>query len=568
MNRTPSPRRPGRVAAWALTGALAASALTACSGQTLAISDDPSAETGASAGQPVEGGELVWGIETDITTVNPHRNGQDKATAVLRNAFSPLLYRNGDGQFEPWIAAGVDISEDELTYQLRLRDGVTFSDGAALDAAAVVLTIDKLIDRQAGYVTQTPQGLQFVDSYEATDPKTVTFKLSQPDIQFLLFLSTTQSSPLSPAVWELPQTTLEPGGPQLAGIGPFTIESFTPSTEIVFVKRADYAWTPQSFAHQDHPAPYLDQVTYRVLKEGSTRTGALQQGQIDVASDIQPLDVPLFRDDPAFQYARFPVGGTVYSYYLNVSKAPFDDIRVRQAFILGADYAAILASIFQGTYDRAWAPLSVVGPFADPSLEGWAEVDVDKANQLLDQAGWTERDSDGIRLKDGQRLTVRCPTGAPFVRESRDTVAIAVAAALKQNIGLDFKYEPVDLGTEAELAAANEIELFDNSYGGADPVTGVDLLYYTSDPTRGFLGRGHYDDPELEAVIDQARFTIDLDQRKAAYLKLQEIVTSKFYVLPLIQTQDTYAAQANVHGFEHDTGTGQLLGATTVWIEG
>jgi peptide/nickel transport system substrate-binding protein len=308
-------------------------------------------------------------------------------------------------------------------------------------------------------------------------------------------------------------------------------------------------------------------VTYRVLKEGSTRTGALQQGQIDVASDIQPLDVPLFRDDPAFQYARFPVGGTVYTYYLNVSKAPFDDIRVREAFVLGADYPAILESIFQGTYDRAWAPLSVVGPFADPALEGWAKVDIDRANQLLDEAGWTERDAEGYRTKDGERLVVRDPTGAPFVRENRDTVAVAIGAALKQNIGLEFRYEPLDTGTESERADANELELFDNSYGGADPVTGIDLLYYTSDPSRGFLGRGHYDDAELEALIDEGRFTTDLATRKAAYLKLQEIVTSQFYVLPLIQTQDTYAARANVQGFTHDGGTGQLLGATTVWIE-
>ncbi|MDR1078991.1 MAG: ABC transporter substrate-binding protein [Propionibacteriaceae bacterium] len=548
-----------RAVAVGLSGLLLAG-LAACSG-----SPDPT-PSGSTASGPVEGGELVWAIETDITTINPHRNGQDKANPILSNAFSPYLYRNGAGEFEPWIAAGYEVSSDGLQVTLNLRDNVTFSDGAKLDAAAAKLNIDKVSDPAAGYVTSIPGGLRFLESVEVVDPLTLRFTLSKADIQFLLFLSTTHSSPLSPATFDLPQTVLEPGGPQLAGVGPFTIESFIPSTELVFVKRADYAWAPDSIA-QGHPAPYLDKVTYRTLKEGSTRTGALQQGQVDVASDIQPIDAALFQGDARFQYLRLFVGGTPYAYYLNVSQPPFDDIRVRQAFVLGADYPAIIASIYQGVYERAWAPVSEVGPFADPALDGWAKVDLDKANQLLDEAGWTERDSDGVRIKDGQRLTVRNPSAAPFIRESRDQLAVAIGAALRQNIGLEYSFEPFDLGTSTEQLDNNQYGLFDNSYGGADPVTGIDLLYFSSDRTRGFIAYGRYDDPELESLIDQGRFTTDLASRKATYLQFQAYVTEHYYVLPLYQTQDNLAARSGAHGFTQDSGTGQLVSAATIWID-
>jgi peptide/nickel transport system substrate-binding protein len=545
-----------------MTVALAATVLAGCGS-----ADKPATPTtgaGASA-TPRDGGELIWAIETKLATVNPHRNGQDKANPILFNVFSTYLFQDAEGKFQPWLAQGYTQSEDGLTYTLTLRDGVTFSDGAALDADAVVATIDKLLD--GVYLTSPPGGLRFLDSYSKVDSKTIEFKLTEPDIQFLIFLSSRQSTPLSPASLALPQDVLESGGPELAGVGPFTIESFTANTELVLVKRADYAWAATA-DRADHPQAYLDKVTYRTFAEGSTRTGALQQGQVDVASDIQPLDVSVFADSDSFQYHRTFVGGLPYAYYLNVSRTPFDDENVRRAFILGADYQALLNTIYQGAYERAWLPISDIGPFPDQSLIGWAATNIDEANRLLDEAGWTERDSDGFRIKNGERLTVRAVSGADFVRESRDQLAIAIGAALKQNVGINYVYDIVDLGTESERAAANDYEIFDNSYGGPDPVTGLDLLYYASDPARGYIARGKFNDSTLEKLIDEGRFTTDSAKRLAAYTTLQSYVTlDKAYVLPLYQTQDTWAAKVSVHGITTLDATGQPAGATTVWID-
>jgi peptide/nickel transport system substrate-binding protein len=519
----------------------------------------------ADAGTPQEGGELVWGIETAITTVNPHRNGQDKAVPVLASAFSTYLYVNGAGEFEPWLAESFEQSADGLTFTLHLRDDVTFSDGAPLDAAAVVLNLDK--QKDPGYLSNPPAALNSVDSYKAVDTKTVEFTLNKEDIQFPLYLAAVQSSPLSPATFELSQDKLEAGGPELSGIGPFVIDSFTANTELALSKRADYVWTPPSLAGGQTTA-YLDKVTFRTLTEGSSRTGALQQGQLDIASDIQPLDVAVFENDPAFTYERSFVGGTPYAYYLNAGKEPFDDVNVRNAFILGADYQAILNTIYQGTYERAWLPIANVGPFPDASLTEWAKTDIEAANALLDESGWTERDDEGYRVKDGQRLRARVVTAAPFVRESRDQVAIAIGAALKQNIGLEFTYDIEDLGTSTEAMDAGEYEIFDNSYGGTDPVFGIELLYYSSDRSRGFIAYTNADDSKLEGWIDEARFTSDQAARKEIYTKLQNYVTKEqAYVLPVYQTQDTWAAKTTVHNVLVDQSSGRPVGALSVWIE-
>ncbi len=560
MNTHASPTRRG-VRRWRIAAAAALSILTLAA--TGCAATTPAAGPSTSASEPVAGGTLYWGIETKLQTVNPHRNGQDKAGPILRNAFDSYLYRTESGEYQPWLASSYSLGNDGKQVTLVLRDGVTFSDGAPLNADAVIANFDKV--KSTGYLTSSPPGLRFVDSYEKTADNTVTFNLSQPDSLFLLYLSSQTSSPLSPATLEKPQTVLESGGPELAGIGPFTISSFTPNTELTFTKRADYAWAPEAIA-SGQSAAYLDQVVYRTLAEGATRTGALQQGQVQIASDIQPLDVSVFSDSADFTYERSPVSGTPYAYYLNVSKAPLDDVRVREAFIKGIDLKPILTSIYNNTFDQASAPISVRGPFADPtSLDGYA-TDVDAANKLLDEAGWTGRNADGIRTKDGQTLTIRVISAAPFVRESRDQLAVAIGAALKQSLGIDYQYKVVDLGTSQQSMKDNDFEIFDNSYGGADPASGLDILY-SSDPTRGFIAYGNYNDPKVDELLDQGRFSTDLAARKTTYNEFQQYVTSKFYVLPLYQTQDNLATTKKVHGVTIDGASGQPFGAYKIWLE-
>lgn len=556
-----------RVAAAVLTGTLALG-LAACAPANPAApspggSPSPSATTPSTPEGPTAGGTLYWAIETKLQTVNPHRNGQDKATPILRNAFSSYLFRTEAGEYQPWLASAFDIADGGKTVTLTLRDGVTFSDGAPLDADAVVANFDKITSE--GYLSSIPGGLRFVESYTKVDAKTVQFTLSQPDTLFFLYLSATGSSPLSPASLALDQTVLESGGPELAGVGPFVIESFTPNTELGYAKRADYAWAPEALATESGAA-YLDKVIYRTFPEGSTRTGALQQNQVQISSDIQPLDVSVFDGVDGFSYQRSHVAGLPYSLYFNVSKAPLDDIKVREAFIRGFDLDAILTSIYSGAFDRAQAPVSVRGPFAVPNVLAGYTTDIDAANALLDEAGWSERNADGIRVKDGATLTIRAVSGAPFVRESRDQLNIAIGAALKQNVGIDYQFQIEDLGTESERSKANDYEVFDNSYGGADPASGLDLLY-SSDPSRGFIARGKFNDATVDSLLDAGRFSTDLEARKKAYTELQQYVTSQFYVLPLYQTQDNLAATAAVQGITIDGASGQPFGAYTIWLQ-
>lgn len=134
----------------------------------------------ASAGAPVQGGKLTWAIETEPITFNPHQYAQAKAGLLVWNSFEALLTHDDKGGYLPWLATSWEASADGLTYTFKLRDGVTFHDGDAFDAAAVKANLDQLlVPGYAPGVTSTQ--LKNFKSAEVVDPKTIAVHLKQPD---------------------------------------------------------------------------------------------------------------------------------------------------------------------------------------------------------------------------------------------------------------------------------------------------------------------------------------------------------------------------------------------------
>lgn len=537
---------------------LAAPILAACGANAAPTNQSGLAEQSSEA-SAVTGGELIWAIESEPTTLNPQINGGAAAKHILHGLFDTYLFRTAEGDYEPWLAQEYVVSEDGKTITLTLRDDVTFSNGEPLNAEAVVANFDQLTSDD--YANSGKGALSSLEGYKAIDDGTVEFTLSQPDALFLDYLTIPSSAPIAPESLAN-SAELEAGGTTVYGTGPFVLKAWNQGQDIVLTKRDDYAWAPAAIATADGTAN-LDTVTYRILSENSTRTGALSSGQVDIITGIPALDAPLFDGQDGYVYEENLAAGSPYSLYLNVSHTPFDDPKVREAFITGIDLDALLESTYRGQVQRAWGSVSPTSPFYDASLENSIEYDPDKANALLDEAGWTERDSEGYRVKDGERLKIRIVTAAPYVRDNRDVLNQAIGASAKTNLGLEYSYEPVDFGTEEEANKANAYEAFDNSYNATDVAGSYDVLYY-SDPARGFIARGKFNDPQLDKLIDEGRYSLDTDARKETYLALQKYVADNAYQLPLYTSQETLAYHDDITGITYDPASGFAWGAYTV----
>ncbi|WP_278261221.1 ABC transporter substrate-binding protein [Nocardia sp. AG03] len=497
--------------------------------------------TARESAEPKSGGSLTWGVETEPTTLNPHLNGQSNTKMLLRNTYETLLARTQDGGFVPWLASGHEISADGLTYTFTLREDVKFTDGNPLTAAGVARNFTTMQDLSySGGFSSGP--LSNLAGVQARDEHTVVFTLKNPYAPFLDFASGFDI--ISPAAFDKPQ--LKSGGPEIAGTGPFILDRYVKGQELHFRKNPDYNWAPSIAAHQG-PA-HLDEVTYRFLPESSVRVGALTSGQVDLIEGVSGNDASLFRDDPEYTYQTALNNGSPYSLYWNATFGPATDVRVRKALNAAVDVDAVLASIYRGQRTRGWGITSTVDtPFYDKSIEKTYGADTAAANRLLDEAGWTAKDSDGFRTKDGQRLTIDLIQAQSTVRDQREVLLQAVQAQAKQNAGIDLKLSYVDLGTYAELRKKNTF----GSIANSDTITGgidIENHWYPSS-SKGTLNYSRAGDPELSAWLQAAAATTDVAERAKQYSQLQKFaLVDKSYALPLYIPENQIAAAAHVYG--------------------
>ncbi|GIF38279.1 ABC transporter substrate-binding protein [Actinoplanes xinjiangensis] len=513
----------------------------------------------AAAGRPVSGGSLTWAVETEPITFNPHQYAQAKARLLVWNTFEALLTHDTQGGYVPWLSTGHQVSADGRTYTFKLRTDVTFSDGTRFHAEAAKANIDQFSVDGYNPSVRAVQ-LRNLDRVDVVDPATVVFHLRQPDVLLLDFLSSPQGAQVSPKSLKEAKN-LKAGGPDLAGTGPFLLDHYTAGQEVVFTKNPAYNWAPAGAGHTG-PA-HLDRITYRFLKEPSVRVGALTSGQVQIIEGVPATDEALITANPQLSLSRGLNSGSAYSYYFNTTHAPFDDLRVRQAFREAVDVDAVLTGVYRGSATRAWSVVGPTSPFYDRTLEKTYGGDAAKANRLLDEAGWTARDADGFRTRDGKRLTVRLVQSAPFVRDRRDVLAQAVQAQVKQSAGIDLNVAVVDQGTATQALADGQYEVFDNSRADTDAGAALNLLLHSG----GAINRTGFQDPALDELLEQGQAASDQARRKTAYQQVQKLtITDQALILPLYAPADQIAAGTTVGGWGFEPAAGVPASAYDLWL--
>ncbi|WP_182049796.1 ABC transporter substrate-binding protein [Changpingibacter yushuensis] len=533
--------------------------LTGCSAQADTSSSDSSAE---SSSEPISGQTITWAIETSPTTLNPQKNSQDGFVFIARNYADSYLYLDENGDYQPWLAEGYTLSDDQLTVTLNLRQGVTFSDGEAFNADAVIANFDYLTSDEN---SSTPRWTGILESYEKTDDYTVVFHLNAISPLFLESLSAVTTAPVSPKSLEKTDS-LETGGPDLAFVGAYTVSSYTEGSELVLEKNDNYDWSdwgPSALVEANPGAPYAQTQVFRILPEASTRTGALTSSQVDVVYGVPSQDISLFDDDDTYTYGQVLNSGTVYSLYFNTTKAPFEDIHVRQALQQGVDYAAVVDSVYYGTGTQATQWFSPSSIFYDDDFTSNVAFDADAANALLDKAGWTSRDSDGYRTNAaGDRLTIALNADAPYIRDSRDVLFQAIAAELQENLGVELDFQALDPGTVTTLWEDNKNDAFDNSMGSSDISSSLDLLLTPWNPQRIFIN----EDAKAADLVKQAKEAPTKEERKALYDQVQDyVVNEQAYILPLYVPRDNWAASAAIQGINVSEISGHIFSTVAVW---
>lgn len=523
-------------------GARRLAALAIALGAAVGLASCAGADAGAeAAGDPVTGGTLTFLESTDY--------GAQGGFAVQNTAWGPsmvnpqlvdrLTYQNPETkQIEPWLAESWDVSEDGLVYTFHLRDGVTFSNGDPVDAAAVQAVYEQ---RAFGDEAKEVPPLQFfksVQSVDAPDAGTVVVTLSAPDNSFLQATSIYVAGIVAQETLDLAfdgQSQVE----NTVGSGPFTVAEATPST-VTLAAREDYDWAPPSAGHQGRA--YLDEVVFQSVLEDSSRTGSILAGQADIARSVQPVDEQTLRDS-GVDVESFTVLGETNHLLLRQDNPILADEAVRRALLVGTDRAEITEAVLSESYRPATGFLTESDPYYLDLAEELA-YDPDAAERILDEAGWTVGD-DGIREKDGQRLALEGWIGNLY--QSSGPVLELVKSQWEE-IGVEFDLTEPDGATLWAAMSQPNAAIFQAQMSQADP--GILRTTHYSGVRTNYSSQ--IDDPGLDALLDAQAVAATDEERLEAVQAVQQYLYDHAIYVPLYEEAQVFAVGKDVHGFATD----------------
>ncbi len=513
-----------------LAAASAALLLSSCAG----ISTTPTPAATA-AGAPRYGGVLRFYDPVDYegwqitNTLWSNSNVSD-------NLVDRLTWQDPKtGAIEPWIAKSWTISADHLTYTFRLRSGVTFSDGTALDAQVVK---DNLDQHAFGDAALGIPADQFFANYVGTKvlgPLTVQVKLSKPNAGFLQVLSIYRTGILAESY--LKKNWSEQGQlASLVGSGPFVVAGGNGVTSVDLKRRAGYDWGPPGSGHQGEA--YLSGIDYTTVPEESTAIGALESGQADVVRNIAPTDEQVVKG-AGDQVEAYPVEGEVNSLHVSLAaNAPTTDLQVRLALQAATDRQAINRIALSPSYGIADGVLVHGTPDDPDDGASYLAYDPAKAEALLQADGWIPGPG-GVRVKDGRRLAFTLDV-TPYYQVSQ--AVVEVVQSEWQKIGVAVTLQSPSLSAyEAEVS--KNVVFQQGQLSRAEP----DVLRseWESD-----LGDSTYvRDPALDTLLEAQVSEFDPAKRAADVKAIQDYILSNALEIPLYDETQVFGLAADVHGF-------------------
>lgn len=454
-------RRPGAFTAGLALATVPVLLLTACTGGTAGTSGT-AALTGST--EPVQGGVIEYG---HLQEPNCIYGGWVQENFTARQVLDNLVSASEDGSVVPWIATGWEVSEDQKVWTLQLRDDVTFTDGTPLDAEAVAYNFDYWMDGGNGTAAAHLGG--FYDRAEVVDERTVRIHLSAPFAPFLSTISQSYFGLQSPTA--LQTRTDEENCTEPIGSGPFTVKDWRRGEYIEFQRNEDYDWAPANARHQG-PA-YVAGIRWNIIPDNTSRYGSLLAGEMDAIGEVPAVNIAQARQE--FGFTQYITPGRPVVMNLNSQQGIFTDQKVRQALSFATDRKANVESAFLGTVPfEPSGYLSQSTPDYDEDAATEYPFDLQRANALLDEAGWTGRDADGTRSRDGERLTAKVVYGLNTTVTPDGQTAI-------QN----FQEQARAAGFDLELRPLTPSENFSGAYSTPDSYDAT-VGYWTS-PHAGIL---------------------------------------------------------------------------------
>ncbi len=472
------------------------------------------------------GGDLVIAALSDAVSLDPHGSNDVPSAKICYNIYESLVYFDRDSELQPLLATHWE-AVDELTWEFTLREGVKFHDGSDLTAAAVKASFDRLLDPDVA----SPRFFLFsmLEDVIIVDDYTVQFVTQFPFAPLPAHLAHNGGAIISLNAIEADYAEMEAGnepGTYLAtnpvGTGFFKLDSWEPGDQLKLVRNEDY-WGENA---------RLASVTFRVVPESLTRLSELETGYAHIADPVEPSDIGRVENMDNADIDITSVTVMAYIGY-NCDKAPYDDVRVRQAIAMAINKDEIIEGAYEGTAIPAEGPIAP-GVFGyDENIRG-LPYDMDSARELLVEAGYEDGFSTTIWTNDNP---------------VRIMVAEYVQSELKE-LNIDVKIEVLEWGAYLENTAAGEHDMF--ILGWSTPTLDADYAVYAlfhSDNVGEAGNRAFFRNEVADGLLDRGRQEPDPEERIKIYSELQEILIEEAPMLYLVYNENLAGVSKDVQNF-------------------
>ncbi|MBE9178144.1 nickel ABC transporter, nickel/metallophore periplasmic binding protein [Oculatella sp. LEGE 06141] len=479
--------------------------------------------------------EIIFSWSEDIGPLNPHLYNPSQMFAQDLVYESLVNYGRG-GEILPGLAEQWEVSSDGKLMTFQLRQGVQFSDGTPFNAAAAKANLEQVLDNRDEH--EWLGLIQEMDRVEAEGESTLKIYLKNayyPALQELTLIRPVRF--LSPKAFPDSGTTAE-GIKAPIGTGPWVLADYSKDSLAVFKRNENYWGNP----------PEAEQVTVRIIPDGETRALAFENGEIDLiyGSGLISLDAFKRLQDSGEYEAEVSPPLNTRAIALNSSRGATQDLQVRQAIQHAFNKSAVIQAVFYNTEPQADTYFSNEVPYADIGLQPYA-YDVDRANSLLDEAGW-QRQGQGTRQKDGQPLTVELSFNA--TNNADKAVAEALQADLRV-VGIDLRLLGEEEQSWLDRQTSGEFHLIFNDTWGP-PYEPQAMMSSMRAPAHADYEAqsGLPMKAEIDRKIGEVLVSTDETTRRQLYEEVLTTLHEQAVYLPISYSTNIAVFHKNLSGFE------------------
>jgi len=459
---------------------------------------------------PAYGDAIVEGTIGEASTLIPILASDSASHAVAGQIYNGLIKYDKDLHIVGDLADSFDIAKDGLTITFHLRRGVKWHDGAPFTSHDVLYTYRVIIDPKTP--TAYAEDFKQIKNLSAPDDLTVRVTYDKP---FAPALASWGTAILPAHLLEGRDITKSPLARRPVGTGPYRFKEWIAGQKIVLESNHDYF----------EGRPWIDRYIYRIIPDTSTMYMELKAGAVDLMG-LTPVQYARQTTGTGFTSRfnkyRYPSSGYVYMGY-NLRHPLFTDKRVRQALTAAINKEELIHGVLFGMGQKAVGPI-VPGRWAyNPNVKD-IPYDPRHAAELLALAGWKEKNSDGILMKDGK------PFSFTILTNQGNQQRLLTAQIIQQRlrfVGIDVKIRIVEWATFLkEFVDKGNFEVVMLGWSTSQDPDMYDI-WHSSKTNPGELNFIGFKNAEVDRLLVEGRSTFDIEKRKKAYFRIQEILADE-----------------------------------------